>query len=87
MKHFSQNHEAIIISSLLSNIPDAKEGEIVPHRHEVINVHFMHRHFINNQEVYLQINLDKTMIHELSAEIKVIENQITEKPFDYDLPW
>ena len=86
MKVFEERHEAVIDVWFKSQVDNAKQGEVIPHKKMVSKVHFYQRQFINEQEVFLKIELTREMILDLSDKIQDIESQIVEMPFD-DLPF
>ena len=67
-------------------VDKAKQGDIIPHKKTVSKVYFYQRQFINDQEVFIKIELPKEMILDLSDKIQDIESQIVEMPFD-ELPF
>lgn len=86
MKVFEEKHEAVIDFWHKPQVDKAKQGDIVPHKKTVTKVYFYQRQFINDQEVFLKIELTREMILDLSDKIQDIENQIVEMPFD-ELPF
>lgn len=86
MKVFEEKHEAVIDVWFKPQVDKAKKGDIIPYKKTVSKVHFYQRQFINDQEVFLKIELTKEMILVLSDKIQDIESQVVEMPFD-ELPF
>ncbi len=86
MKIFVEKHEAVIDGWFKLQGEKAKQGDLIPHRKQVIKVYLYQREFINDQEVYRKIELSKEMILELAEKIQEIESQVVEMPFD-ELPF
>lgn len=85
MKVFNEKHDAIIPYWLRPNV-DAKNGESVPHTKVVDRVQFYYRQIINEQEVFLKIELSKDFILDLSDQIQDIQGQIVMAQID-NLPF
>ena len=86
MKVFDEKHEVIIDCWFKPKVNNAKQGDIIPHQKIVSRIEFYHRQFINDQEVFVKIQLTKEMIRDLSDKIQGIESEVVEMPFD-DLPF
>lgn len=86
MKVLEEKHEAVIDVWFKPQVDKAKQGDIIPHRKTVNKVYFYQSQFINDQEVFLKIELTKEMILDLSIKIQDIESQVVEMPFD-ELPF
>lgn len=86
MKVFVPKHEAVIDLFLKPQVKKANQGEIVPHKKVVTSVYFYNRHCINDQDVYIKVELSRDMILDLADEIRDIDGQIVESEFD-NLPF
>lgn len=85
MKIFIEKHEAVI-DGWFKPTKEAKQGEIIPHHKTVSKVYFYQKQYINEQESFAKIELTKEMILDLADNIKAIESEVVEMPFD-EMPW
>jgi hypothetical protein len=81
MKKYSQKHEAIIESYFKPVDHNAKIGQVVKHNETVLFASIYKCQFINDQEVYLKIDISRDLILDLAKEIESIEANVIEKEF------
>lgn len=68
------------ILRLMQN-PMAKIGQVIKHNETVLFASIYKRQFINDQEVYLKIDISRDLILDLAKEIESIEANVIEKEF------
>lgn len=81
MKKYNQRHEAIIESYFKPVNCNARIGEVIRHNETVIAASIYKRQFINDQEVYLKIDLSRDLILDLAKEFEEIEKNVIQKEF------
>ena len=86
MKTLNEKHEVIIDSWFAPTKKDVKHGEVSPHQQKVSWIAFYQRQIINDQEVFIKIQLTRDMIMDLSKQIETIESNIVDMPYD-ELPF
>ncbi len=85
MKEFSKKQD-VIIDYYYSPTVNAKDGEIVPHKKKVQKLIMFVPQYVNEQELFIKVELNREMILELAAEIAVIEQTVIDMEFE-SLPW
>jgi hypothetical protein len=86
MKRLNQKHDVVIDTYYTPINTNAEQGEVTHHYTYVSNVYFYKRQIINDQEVFIKIEIHKEMILDLAAEINKIEKEVVNKPFN-NLPF
>ena len=86
MKRINQKHDVMINTHYTPINSNAEQGEVTQHYTNVSNVYFYKRQIINDQEVFIKIELDKQIILDLADEINKIEKEVISKPYD-NLPF
>lgn len=82
MKRFSKKQDVVITTEHYPLISNAEKGDVIHHNTSVDCVYFYKRQFIQEQEVFIKIELSKQMILDIADEIKDIEKEIIEKPYN-----
>lgn len=84
IKDFNSKHE-VVIHSRTNAIFDGKEpkqGEVVPHKKVVSNCVLYQLQQFNGGEIFFQVWLSRNMILDLAEQIKTIETEIINTPYD-----
>ncbi len=85
MKRINQKHD-VVINIHYTPINDVEQGELTHHYTNVSDAYFYKRQFIQDQEVFIKVEISKQMILDLADEIREIEKEVIQKPYD-SLPY
>jgi hypothetical protein len=84
MKRINQKNDVVIDTYYNPVNTNAEQGEVTEHYTVVSCAYFYKRQYIQEQEVFVKIELTKQMILDIADEIRAIEKEIVKVPYDYN---
>ena len=84
MKKISQKHDVVINTYHNPVNTNPEHGEITEHYTIVSGAYFYKRQYINEQEIFIKIELSKQMILDIADEIIETEKEIVKIPYVYN---